>query len=169
MIWFWFVVGAVAFLGLGALFGAPYVPSRRVELRQLFKKGLPLGPHDVVVDMGSGDGIVLIEALRAGAARAVGYEIHPVFAAIGWLRTRRYGSRARVHWTNSWSADYPDDVTVVYAFGVEKDGGRLYQSVRRQATRVGRTLSLVSYGNPISGQTPRKTYRAYRIYSVKPE
>ena len=49
----------VLILGFTAFFGAPYVPSRRKELKMLFDETYKLNPNDTLVDLGSGDGVVL--------------------------------------------------------------------------------------------------------------
>jgi hypothetical protein len=55
--------------------GAPYVPIERKAMRRILEWG-NLSPQDVVFDFGSGDGRVLIEAVRRFGARAgIGYEI----------------------------------------------------------------------------------------------
>ena len=56
--------------------GAPYVPTRP-EIMERMLKVAQIGPDDVVVDLGSGDGRLVIAAMEAGAKRSMGYEIHP--------------------------------------------------------------------------------------------
>ena len=53
---------------LTALFGAPYVPTQKKQIESAFTKLRPFKKNDVLVDLGSGDGVVLDEAIRAGAS-----------------------------------------------------------------------------------------------------
>jgi tRNA G46 methylase TrmB len=57
------------------IFGAPYVPTRRRDISTAFDKLYKVGAQDTVLDIGSGDGLVLRAAARRGA-RAIGYEIN---------------------------------------------------------------------------------------------
>mmetsp|Transcript_7131 Transcript_7131/g.14318 ORF Transcript_7131/g.14318 Transcript_7131/m.14318 type:complete len:210 (+) Transcript_7131:338-967(+) len=68
--------------------GAPYMPTLRKSLDVVFGKVLPkLKPVEagkatpIMVDLGSGDGRVVIEAARHGY-RAVGYELNPMLVAV---------------------------------------------------------------------------------------
>ncbi len=161
------VIGLIVlFLGFSVFFGAPYVPSHRKDIQSLFEKGYPLKKSDVVVDFGSGDGVVLREVARQGA-QAVGLEIHPLLILISWLASRRFGRKVRVRWTNAWHVSFPKETTVVYAFSVDRDGPRLLKKVQAEATRLEKPLTLICYGNPIDGMKPR-TFGAYLIYTVKP-
>lgn len=57
------------------LSGAPYVPIERKAARDILRFG-NVGPGDVVFDFGSGDGRVLIDAVKDfGATGGIGYEI----------------------------------------------------------------------------------------------
>ena len=82
---FWIIGSLVVLVGISVFFGAPYVPSIRRDVRRLFDTEISLQPHDVVLDIGSGDGLVLREVSRRGA-KAIGYEIHPLFGCRGYCR-----------------------------------------------------------------------------------
>ena len=102
MLWIYIVGSIIVFIGISAFFGAPYVPSHRKDVKRLFDELTPVGEGDTVLDIGSGDGLVLREASRRGA-RAVGYEIHPLF--VGISRMASFGDeKVRVHWANAWVA-----------------------------------------------------------------
>lgn len=164
---FFYILGAlVVFIGLSAFFGAPYVPSRRRDVRQMFDELRPLDTSDVVLDIGSGDGIVLREVSRRGA-RAVGYEIHPLFVGISrWLS--RGDEKVRIVLTNAWTAPFPKDVTVVYAFSVGRDGSRLKKKVQKETDRLNRPVTFICYGNPLPGMEPAQTFEAYILYTFQP-
>jgi SAM-dependent methyltransferase len=166
MIWV-YLAGCVALLlGMSVFFGAPYVPSRRRDVRRLFDEAIPLDDTDVVLDLGSGDGLVLREVSRRGA-RAVGYEIHPLFVGISRLLSWR-DPKIAIKWVNGWREPFPETTTIIYAFSVNRDGKRLARTVQREATRLRRPLKLICYGSPLQGISPMATFEAYFIYLIEP-
>ncbi len=152
---------------LTALTGAPYVPTHAKELRHLFTTMRPLRTTDVVLDIGSGDGIVLREVARRGAT-AVGYEINIFLVWYARFRLRKHKKAARVELKNLWTAQFPDDVTLVYTFGESRDIQKMYQKVQKEASRLGRPLELLSYGFAVPGKTPTRQHRAHFLYQVSP-
>ena len=78
------ILGVVLLFWFTAFTGAPYVPSKKSDLRAAFTGLYHLGASDMLVDLGSGDGVVLRTARRYGA-RAVGYEIGPVYVWVSRL------------------------------------------------------------------------------------
>ena len=58
MVWY-IIAGLIVFAGFTAFTGAPYVPSKPREVKRAFTKLYKLSAKDVVVDIGSGDGLVL--------------------------------------------------------------------------------------------------------------
>jgi len=166
VLWIYIIGAIIVFLGLSVFFGAPYVPSHRRDIKRLFDELTPVGPEDVVLDIGSGDGIVLREASRRGA-RAVGYEIHPLFVGISKLLSMGDG-QVVVRWANAWTAPFPKDVTLVYAFAVGRDGKKLSNKVQHEANTLGRPLMLVCYGNPLPSKEPVRIFEAYHLYRFEP-
>lgn len=162
------LIGIVAgvFL-LTALVGAPYVPTHRSQARAAFTALRPLTSHDTVLDIGSGDGVVLQEALQAGAGKVIGYEINPLLVAVAWLRCMRQGNCV-VQWCNFWHATIPQDVTVVYTFGESRDIARMYNYVATQARQQGRTIEFISYGFAVPGVAHQRQHNAHYLYKISP-
>lgn len=166
MLWVYVVGAVVVLIGASVFFGAPYVPSKRRDVKRLFDEMAPIGHNDVVLDIGSGDGVVLREASRRGA-KAIGYEIHPLFVVLSRILSRR-DNRVVVRWANVWASSFPDDVTLIYAFSVRRDGRRLANKVLHEASRLKRPLVLVCYGNPLPGRHPAREQGAYYGYRFDP-
>ncbi len=161
------IIGVVALIvGFGAFFGAPYLPSQRRELNGLFTHLYTLGSTDVVLDIGSGDGVVLREVSRRGAT-AIGVEINPFFIVLSKLLSHG-DPKVQVVAANSWRYRFPSDITLVYAFSVGRDGARLERKVQNEANRMGKPLVLVCLGNPLPTVTATATYRAYARYDFYP-
>lgn len=156
----------VIVIGISAFFGAPYVPSHKKDVKRMFDELAPVSEGSVVLDLGSGDGVVLREASRRGA-KAVGYEIHPLFVFIAKLAS--FGDKnVLVRWANAWSAPFPKDVTLVYAFSVARDGKKLARKMQSEANALKRPLTIVCYGNDLPGITARRSEGAYYLYVFEP-
>lgn len=149
------------------LIGAPYVPSHRRQLVDLFDNLYQLKQTDLVIDIGSGDGVVLAEVARRGA-KALGYEINPVLVLISSLRLSKYRQQARVSLANFWSVDFPGETSLVYTFGESRDIDKMYRKVEAQAQRLNKTIYFVSYGFAVKNQRPQKTHQAHHLYKITP-
>ena len=141
------------------------MPSRRKYIRRVFRH-LHLGESDVLVDVGSGDGIVLRVASSFGA-RAVGYEINPVLVLVSQFFSRR-NQRVSVITANFWKATLPEDTTIVYAFSVSRDELKLIRLMQREANRLERPLKLLCLGSPFRSMEPVDSFDAYRLYAFQP-
>lgn len=162
----WVIVGGIlVFFGFMAFVGAPYVPSQRKYVRRAFDH-FGLSPSDTLVDIGSGDGVVLRIASSYGA-RATGYEINPLLAGIAWALSRS-DSRVTVRLANFWQAAVPDATTFMYAFSVSRDEKKLIAAVQQQADRLGRPLKLLCLGSPFKHRPATETFEAYYLYTFQP-
>lgn len=166
MMWLVIVGAVVISFGFAAFFGAPYVPSRRKFVARAFDHLYKLDADDVVVDVGSGDGVVLRVASSRGA-RAIGYEIHPVLVLISrWLSRR--DPNVTIELANFWNVHLPADTTLVYAFSVSRDNRRMIRKMQQEANRLGRELKLMCLGSPFATMRPIRTYEAYTLYAFHP-
>ncbi len=163
----WVILAIVFIFALTALTGAPYVPSKVSELRKAFKKLYPLGKKDLLVDLGSGDGVVLKVANEFGA-RGFGVELNPFLVLFTKLRFLRNHS-IRIQMGNLFKIDFPADTTVVYIFGDNRDIIRMIDAVQNQANRLKRDLFVISHGFEIPNKQPAKRYRAYLLYKIAHE
>lgn len=107
----------LAFILVIMLRGAPYMPSQGKTVRQMVAMAGVL-PGERAIDLGSGDGRVVIALARAGA-EAHGYEINPLLVWLGRREIRRagLGDRAFIHWKDFWSVDF-SAFDVVTVFGI---------------------------------------------------
>lgn len=157
------LVGLTAFRYglLPTLFGgAPYMPTNR-ELVQVMLELATIKPTDHVVDLGSGDGRLIIAAGRKGAKKAVGYEIDlwRVWMSRLWAR--------RVHLTNVsfehqsfWKSPL-QGVDVVFVYGLPPYMERLAQKCKAELPRGARVISLI-YALP--GWIPVETREDVHLY-----
>ena len=166
MTFIWIATGIVVLFGFMVFFGAPYVPSRKKYVNRAFDQLYKVGSKDVLVDVGSGDGIVLRMAAARGAV-AVGYEINPVLVMIARLLSWRY-KNITITFANFWQTQLPKGTTVVYVFAVSRDGGKLIDKMQREANRLGCDLKVICYGSPLPGRKADKMLDAYHLYTFRP-
>ena len=163
----WIITAVVLLAGFMVAFGAPYVPTKPKELRRVFTDLYRVKPDDCLVDIGSGDGIVLREFIRRGGRAAVGYEINLLLVLISKLLARGK-PQIETRLANFWRVQFPPDTTVVYVFGDGRDIRRIEKKVQREATRLKRPLYFISYGFELPGRTPLKQQQAHFLYEVSP-
>jgi len=166
MIAFWIFAAVVLLFGFVVFRGAPYVPSHKKDVAIAFRELYSVGANDVVVDVGSGDGIILRMAAKRGA-RAVGYELNPALVLIAKLLSRG-NKRVSVHLSDFWFAKLPQDTTLVYVFAVERDIKKLAAKFQAEADRLGHPFHVLSYGSAITDPAPMRTHRAHHLYEFRP-
>ena len=154
----------VLLFGFVVLFGAPYVPSLRREVRQAFDSLYPLSDKDTVVDLGSGDGSVLIEASRHGA-ECYGVELNPLLVLISRLRLR---TRVSITLGNMWLYKLPAKTTLVYVFSVSRDAKKLEAFMQKAANRHNHEITLMTFGPDLGAREPVARQNAHALYVFKP-
>lgn len=97
--------------------GAVYYPTTDLSVKEMLKISR-VTSKDILIDLGSGDGRILIAAARLGA-RTVGYEINPflVWRSRQQIRQLKLDKLATVKWKSFWQADFSRaTVVTVYLF-----------------------------------------------------
>lgn len=153
---------------LTAMVGAPYVPTHRMQVRRAFKELRPLTRSDTLLDMGSGDGVVLVEAVAAGVGQATGYEINPILVGVSHFRLRGKRKNVQITTANFWRTPFPPDTTVVYTFGETRDIAKMYERVQSEANRLGREIDFISYAFTVPGKGVVSQVGAHYLYRVTP-
>ncbi len=147
--------------------GAPYVPSRRPYLKRALKKLYKIGPGDVLVDVGSGDGVVIRMAAQLGATRAIGYELNPLLVVVSKLLS--LGNPTIVtKLADFWFVELPPELTVVYVFMVKKMSRRLEKKIQNHVNHHKKPVSVIAYGIPFVNRQPDQTLEAYFLYRFQP-
>ena len=166
MIWFWLASLVIVLFGLIVLRGAPYVPSQRRYVRQSLSQLYRLSDKDTLVDIGSGDGIVLRLASERGA-RAIGYELNPVLVLIARYLSR-HDPRVSVHLADVWLTALPPETTVVYVFTASAYVKKMIDKLQRETNRLNRPLRVIVHGNVLTGLRPDAVLGAYNLYTFRP-
>lgn len=165
MIWIYILGVIVLVFGFVVAFGAPYVPSHRKDVRRAFAH-FKVGPKDTVIDVGSGDGIVLREASKRGA-KAIGYELNPVLVLISRIASAGRGD-ITIRLANFWMVSFPVGTTYVYSFAIGRDRKKLEAKIQSEADRLNQTIKLLCYGNPFKDRKTDETFEAYSLYRFQP-
>ena len=161
-------IGLTVFLifGLTVFRGAPYVPSQRRYIERAFSGLYKIGPDDVLVDFGSGDGLVLRMAARAGA-RAIGFELNPILVVLSRVLARG-NSRVTTRLADMWVTPLPDETTVVYLFSVSRDRKNITKRLQQETDRIGHAIKVMTLGSGLEGRTPEASRDAYELYTLQP-
>ncbi len=98
--------------------GGPYVPSSGEAVATMLRLA-ELKPEDVITDLGSGDGRIVVAAAKAGVKEAVGYEIHPGLVRMSQALAKVSGVSATAKFVRSsfWKADF-SKFSVVFLYQV---------------------------------------------------
>ena len=81
--------------------GAPFLPSSRSAFKSLFEHIPELArPNLRMVDVGSGDGRLLLEASLVAKTTGLGIEMNPYLVFLSRLRLR--GTPNQIIWGNAW-------------------------------------------------------------------
>jgi SAM-dependent methyltransferase len=127
---------------------APYIPSPQIIVERMLELAT-VQPGEVVYDLGSGDGRVLITAVQQFKARAVGVELSPDIARRASDRIARMGlqDRARVIQGDIRDADLSGaDVVTMYLL---TDSNEVLRPKLEKSLRPG--ARVVSYSFKVPG------------------
>ncbi len=166
----WFLAVLVIFLSFaGSLFflstaysvffGAPFVPTDQRNVDEMLKlAGVKAG--EKVVDLGSGDGRIIVAAAKLGA-RAEGWEISPFLWLASLWRIRRAGvaGLAKAHLGTYWSEKF-GDADVVTLFLINTQMKRMEKKLRQELRPGSRVVSYAFKfpGWPLAGKSGTGVY-----------
>ena len=104
------------FFTLFMFFGAPFVPSPTEKVKRMLKLANPK-PGEILYDLGSGDGKILIEAVKKYGVRAIGVEINPVLVWLSRRKIKKLGleDKIKVYQGNFFKKNFSDaDIILTY-------------------------------------------------------
>lgn len=141
--------------------GAGFQPTSKTTVRRMLEIA-KVGPDDVVYDLGSGDGRLLIISTKERGARSVGIEADPL--RVLWSRTMlaRAGVKdaARVKWGNFFHETI-SDATVVTLFLMEGTNAKLKAKFKNELAPGTR---IVSHVWRIEGWQPSVVDKERNVY-----
>jgi SAM-dependent methyltransferase len=159
MIYVFILIFALALSFGGVLLrGAPYVPTLDAQARTALEL-LELKPGQTVLELGSGDGKVLVLAAQSGLS-AVGIELNPFLVLISKYRTRHYRKQVRVLWGDFWRTTWPE-CDGVFVFLLDSFMPKLDERMKR----INRPL--VSFAFKIPNRQPDVEKNGVFLYTYK--
>jgi ribosomal protein L11 methylase PrmA len=125
---------------LGIFRGAPFVPTTSDVVEKMVRAAA-IKPDEKIVDLGSGDGRLVIAAARAGG-EAHGFEINPLLVWWSRYKIKKAGLRDRafVHQKNFWFQDF-SQYDVVMLFGITKIMAKLETKLKSELKPGSRVVS----------------------------
>ena len=156
------IVMIIAFSMLWPLaIGAAYSPSSIKVVRKMLKMA-EVDDEDVVYDLGSGDGRIVIEAAHRFHAWGVGVEADPLRVFWSRLKIRKLGlqDQVKIIWGNLFHQNISHG-TVVILFLWGKTNEKLKEKLQEEL-KPG--TKIVSYVWKFKGWKPVKIDRKERIY-----
>jgi tRNA A58 N-methylase Trm61 len=116
---------------------APYVPSQSIVVERMLKIA-NVKPNDTVIDLGCGDGRILISAIRDfKAKKAIGYELNPELFSktIKEIENLGYEKRIQIFNKDLFDADL-SEATVITLY-LTTSGNRLLRPKLKKETVKG--------------------------------
>jgi cyclopropane fatty-acyl-phospholipid synthase-like methyltransferase len=116
--------------------GAPYLPTAKEKVEKMLDL-LDLKPGQILIDLGSGDGRILIAAASRGL-KAYGYEINPILVLLTRQKIKKLGlkNQANIFWKNFWKINLAsaDAITVFGASAImDKLEKKFFQELKSGA------------------------------------
>ena len=146
--------------GFVLVFGAPYLPTLTKQADQALDL-LNLKAGQTMLELGSGDGRVLIAAAKRGI-KCVGYELNPILVLISKIRCWRYRKLINIKWANYWSADWPKSEGM-YVFLLDKYMDKLDKKIIQYSRS--KPYKLVSFNFKIVGKKSLKSKSGLHLYN----
>ena len=153
-----FFAALVVVFALTIFFGPPYLRTHKVPIETaLDLMGIKRGSH--LLDLGSGDGSVLLAAAKRGAF-VTGYEINPALVLISIWRTRNYRNQVNIKWANMWRAQIDDKTDNVFMF-MDK---RFTETAEKFLEDPGVKLKFASYSYRLPTMKPKQSKDGVHLY-----
>jgi hypothetical protein len=130
------------------LFGAPYLPTLQPQVQAALTLAR-LKPGQTLLELGCGDGKVLIAAAQQGV-HSVGYELNPLLYVLCRLRTWRYRQYIRIIWGDFWKSPWPA-ANVIFVFLLPKYMDKLDKKIMQYNHKP---VKLVSFAFEIEAKQP---------------
>lgn len=160
-VFFWILGIFLIIVWLGVvLVGPPYVPTLKADLKKLFKY-LRLDKNSHFVDLGAGDGRVLVMASSFGA-HVDGVELNPFLVLIAKWRLRR--AMGTVNLGDMWRYQLPTGTTHIFMFGADMFMNKLEKYLEDNLDESAK-IKVICYGFSLPSKKVSETVGAFNIYS----
>lgn len=167
MVWLVIIAVMICF-SFVVLIGPPYLPTLKPQVKAALDL-LDLKPGQTMLELGCGDGKLLIAAAERGW-KVTGIEINPILVLVCKLRTWRYRKLVTVRMGNYWNLALwgnSSQVDAIFGFVLPKymtklDG--LIKTWRQQSSQAGGPLKLASFAFKIPDKQIDKQDKGVFLY-----
>src|SRR3989344_2148859 len=157
-----FVIVIGAFFAIDIFLDLPYVGTKKEKIETIIKLAR-IKNNETIIDLGSGDGRLLLAAAARGAY-AIGYELNPFSVLVSRLHAHLEGhaENVMVYRQNMWQADLKvADIIFVYSLKskIKKFEDFIYKNARPGTRFIVNT-------NPFPHKKPVKVENGIFLYKV---
>ncbi len=151
----------VIWIAWSGVVGAPWVPTPKKRVRAMLEFA-GVNSEDILYDLGSGDGRIVVMAAKEFGAQSIGIEVDPL--RLWWsrlsIRRHRLKQKAKVIRANFFKVSLGDATVVTLYQGYE-----INKKIRdKLAGELKPGSRVVSYRFILDGWTPSKTKEDESIY-----
>jgi hypothetical protein len=162
MLWVIFaVIILVLLFGFVVFVGPPYLPTMRKQADAALDM-LDLQPGQTLLELGSGDGRVMLAAAARGW-KVIGIELNPVLVVFSYLLTWKYRKQVRLVWGSYWGAPWPR-ADAVFTFMLPKYMTTLDERMEKWRPTA---IKLASFAFAIPNKEPIETRDGVYLYEYK--
>lgn len=137
-----------------------FVPTPEERIESFFELA-PVSSSDVVYDLGSGDGRLVIAALEKGASRAVGVELNPEHIEVARMKAKNKGLEDKVAFLQKDMMDVDlSDASVVFCY-LSMGAAKTLKSKFEAELKTGARVVMESFSVP--GWEPEQVITAQDI------
>ncbi|MBW3568832.1 protein-L-isoaspartate O-methyltransferase [Candidatus Parcubacteria bacterium] len=158
MLFLYAIFAIILTFGMVVFFGAPYLPTLANTKKNALDL-LELKPGQTLLELGSGDGRVMVSAAQRGLY-VVGYELNPLLVLISIYQTRKYRSQVKIIWGNFWTKNWPE-CDAIYIFLLDRYMNKLDKKIR---TRYKKPILVVSNSFKITAKKHIKELHGVYLY-----
>jgi precorrin-6B methylase 2 len=149
---FCLLLAMTAFVGI--VLRVPYVPTTKNVMKKIFNEaGIKKG--DVFIDLGCGDGRMLIEAEKQKKVNAIGYEIAPLIYLMALLRKAISRSNVKILFKNFFKENL-QKADVIFCYLMPSELKKLSKKIKKECKKGTR---IISNTFKIEGLKPERVIR----------
>lgn len=142
-------------------FGAPFLPTLKDRVPEAIELA-NLKPGQTLLELGSGDGRVLVAAAKSGI-NSVGYELNPLLVMYSKIRTVKYRKKIKIIWGNYWKKQWPK-ADGIFVFLLQPYMQKLDTKIIQNYPEG---VKLVSFAFTVPNKKPSKEIKGMYLYLYK--
>lgn len=152
MVIFCLLLTTTAFVGV--VMRVPYVPTQKKVIEKIFRE-VALRKGETFIDLGCGDGRMLIEAEKNKKVNAIGYEIAPLIYLFALVRKIISRSKAKILFKNFFKENL-NNADVIFCYLMPAELKKLSKKIKKECKKGTR---IISNTFKIHGLTPKRVIK----------